>query len=61
MKEGTAGNQVSQMTVRVFSNIEDPVERLKAVHEGTSNAKELTHAIGAKSMTDYAQFMPATL
>ena len=60
-KLGTAGNQVSQMTVRVCSDIEDPLERLKAVHAGTANAKELTHAVGAKSMTDYAQFMPSTL
>lgn len=60
-KLGTAGNQVSQMTVRVFSNIEDPVERLKAINVGTSSAKELTNAVGAKSMTDYAQFMPSTL
>ena len=60
-KLGTAGNQVSQMTVRVCSNIEDPLERLKAVNAGTATAKELTHAVGAKSMTDYAQFMPSTL
>ncbi len=60
-KLGTAGNQVSQMTVRVFSNIEDPLQRLKAVSQGTANAKELTYAVGAKSMTDYAQFVPSTL
>lgn len=60
-KLGTAGNQVSQMTVRVGSHIEDPFERLLAVSEGTRHAKELTHAIGAKNMTDYAQFIPSTL
>ncbi|NND01065.1 MAG: wax ester/triacylglycerol synthase family O-acyltransferase [Gammaproteobacteria bacterium] len=60
-KLGTAGNQVSQMTVRVCSDVEDPVERLLAVHQGTRQAKELTNAIGAKVMTDYAQFIPSTL
>jgi len=60
-KLGTAGNQVSQMTVSVASHIEDPIERLKEVNTGTANAKELTNAIGAKSMTDYAQFVPSTL
>lgn len=60
-KLGTAGNQVSQMTVRLYSDIEDARERLQAVHEGTRNAKELTHAIGAKTMTDYTQFIPSTL
>lgn len=60
-QQGTAGNQVSQMTVRVGSNIEDPIERLHTVHAGTYKAKELTHAVGAKTMTDYAQFIPSTL
>ena len=60
-KEGTAGNQVSQMTVRVGSDVADPMERLAAVHAGTFSAKELTNAVGAKSMTDYAQFIPSTL
>lgn len=60
-KQGTAGNQVSQMTVRVRSDIEDAAKRLAAVHEGTRRAKELTNAIGAKTMTDYTQFIPSTL
>lgn len=60
-KQGTAGNQVSQMTVRLGSNIDDPLQRLDRVNQGTQSAKELTHAIGAKTMTDYAQFVPSTL
>ena len=60
-QQGTAGNQVAQMTVRVRSDVDDPIERLKAVNEGTSNAKELTNAVGAKTMTDYSQFIPSTL
>ncbi len=60
-QQGTAGNQVAQMTVRVRSDIQDPIERLQAVHEGTASAKALTHAVGAKTMTDYTQFIPSTL
>lgn len=60
-EQGTAGNQVSQMTVRVGSDIADPLKRLREVSQGTANAKELSHAIGAKTMTDYAQFIPSTL
>jgi len=60
-KLGTAGNQVSQMTVKVCSNVAGPIPRLKAVRDGTNKAKELTNAIGAKAMTDYAQFIPSTL
>ena len=32
-----------------------------AVNAGTSQAKELNNAIGAKTMTDYTQFIPSTL
>lgn len=60
-QQGQAGNQVSQLTVRVRSDVEDPLERLIAVHEGTSEAKQFNNAIGAKTMTDYTQFVPSTL
>lgn len=60
-KDQTGGNIVATMTVQVRSDIEDPMERLEAVHEGSSNAKELTNAIGAKAMTDYTQFIPSML
>lgn len=57
----SGGNQVSALTVRIHTDIEDPVERLRAVHQDTSGAKELATAIGAKTMTDYTQFIPSTL
>ena len=60
-KDKTGGNIVATMTVQVRSDVENPLERLQAVHESSSKAKELTNAIGAKTMTDYSQFIPATL
>jgi diacylglycerol O-acyltransferase len=60
-EKGTGGNVVSTMAVEVRSDIADARERLLAVHEGTRDAKEYTNAIGAKSMTDYSQFIPSTL
>ena len=60
-KDEAGGNIVATMTVQVRSDIADPKERLVAVHDGTRDAKELTHAIGAKSMTDYTQFIPSML
>ena len=60
-KDKAGGNIVASMTVQVRSDIEDPLERLAAVHESSSKAKELTHAIGAKTMTDYSQFIPSML
>ena len=60
-KDKTGGNIVASMTVQVRSDVADPLQRLQAVHESSSRAKELTNAIGAKTMTDYSQFIPATL
>lgn len=60
-KDKAGGNIVATMTVQVRSDIEDPLKRLAAVHDSSSKAKELTNAIGAKTMTDYTQFIPATL
>ena len=57
----TGGNVVATMTVKIRSDIEAPLERLAAVHDGTKDAKELTNAIGAKAMTDYSQFIPSML
>jgi WS/DGAT/MGAT family acyltransferase len=60
-EKGTGGNIVSTMSVLVRSDIEDARERLVAVHEATRNAKQMNNAVGAKSMTDYSQFIPSTL
>jgi WS/DGAT/MGAT family acyltransferase len=60
-KDTAGGNLVSSMTVRMRSDIEDALERLQAVREGTRDAKELNNAIGAKAMTDYTQFIPSML
>lgn len=55
------GNTVSTLTVALRTDIADPMERLAAVHAGTKDAKELQNAIGAKTMTDYSQFIPSAL
>ena len=60
-EKGAGGNVVSQMTVQVRSDIENARERLEAVHDGTARAKAYSNAVGAKTMTDYTQFIPSTL
>ncbi|MDX1580152.1 MAG: wax ester/triacylglycerol synthase family O-acyltransferase [Alphaproteobacteria bacterium] len=52
------GNEVSGMLVSLGTDIEDPMERLKHVHDSASNSKELTQAIGARTLTDISQFIP---
>ncbi|WOJ96952.1 wax ester/triacylglycerol synthase family O-acyltransferase [Congregibacter brevis] len=60
-EKGTGGNIVSTMAVKIRSDVADARERLIAVNEGTQTAKEYTNAVGAKTMTDYSQFIPSTL
>lgn len=55
-----AGNQVSAMMVPLASNVEDPLERLAATHEGAMASKKLTNAIGAQLMTDFNNFIPSS-
>jgi WS/DGAT/MGAT family acyltransferase len=55
----TAGNQVGAMFVPLQTNIGNARARLRAVHESTSAAKELQNAVGARTLTDLNQFVPA--
>jgi WS/DGAT/MGAT family acyltransferase len=60
-QKGSAGNQVSGMMVSLASDLADPVERLVAVRESTHNSKQFTQAVGARTLTDYSQFIPGGL
>jgi WS/DGAT/MGAT family acyltransferase len=60
-EKGSQGNQVSSMVVSVASNVADPVERLRAVRESTHQSKEFTTAVGARTLTEYSQFIPGGL
>jgi WS/DGAT/MGAT family acyltransferase len=60
-QSGTAGNQVSGMFVAVHSDEPDPIRRLEKVYRTTTSSKELTAAVGARSMTDVTQTMPGAL
>jgi WS/DGAT/MGAT family acyltransferase len=60
-QKGTAGNQVSGMLATLYTDVENPLERLARIHEGTVDSKEMTDAIGARSLTDITQFMPGAL
>ncbi|ORW86407.1 diacylglycerol O-acyltransferase [Mycobacterium sp. IEC1808] len=49
-------NQVSAMFSSLHTEIADPVERLKAIAEANSLAKEHSSAIGASLLQDWTQF-----
>lgn len=51
-------NRVSGLAAVLPTDVEDPVERVKAVHQSMMGAKELWNALPATSLTDFAQFPP---
>jgi WS/DGAT/MGAT family acyltransferase len=55
------GNQVAAMTAAIGTHINDPVERLAAIHEATKEAKAQLKAIGAQRMVEMAEIMPGAL
>jgi diacylglycerol O-acyltransferase / wax synthase len=57
---GTGGNRVSSLMAALPTNLSDPGDRLRAVHEAMRAAKEQHGAMPADLLTDVAQFaMPA--
>jgi WS/DGAT/MGAT family acyltransferase len=52
------GNEVTAMAVPLHTNVADAAGRLAAIITETRDAKELTNAIGAKTMVEMANFMP---
>jgi diacylglycerol O-acyltransferase / wax synthase len=55
------GNLVSAMLVQLGTDINDPMERLAFVRDTTVNSKAMTNAVGARTLTDYSQFLPSAL
>ena len=47
------------LRVPLGTEIEDPVRRLRSVHQHTSNADEIEQAVGAKELTDITKHAPA--
>ncbi len=48
-------NKVSAMFVQLPCHIDDPLERLQAIHEGTKGAKEEHKALGATTLQNWAE------
>jgi diacylglycerol O-acyltransferase / wax synthase len=48
-------NKVSSMFVQLPCQIDDPLERLRLIHEGTKDAKEEHNALGATTLQNWAE------
>ena len=60
-QQGTAGNQVTMMAASLATDVEDPVGRLVAVHASTTESKQLTEAIGARTLAELSELAPGLL
>lgn len=55
-ESGSGGNKVSAMFASLATDVDDPAERLRAICESTEGAKEDHNAIGARTLTDWAEW-----
>ena len=55
---GTFGNRIGMLSVPLFTNEPDPVERLRLTHEAMRTAKERHKALPAQLLQDATQFIP---
>jgi len=53
--EDADGTRVQMMTLTLYTDIADPVERLHQVHEECLASKEYAHTAGARALTDLTQ------
>jgi WS/DGAT/MGAT family acyltransferase len=52
------GTKVSNMFTTLATNIADPIERLRAIHDVTSAAKEMHNILGADMLADWSEYTP---
>lgn len=52
------GNRVTAMLVSLATDVADPRQRLRAIHQGTNRSKAYQRAVGADTLTDYTRFLP---
>jgi WS/DGAT/MGAT family acyltransferase len=55
---GTYGNRIGMLAAPIFTNVEDPVERLQLTHEALRTAKDRHKALPAQLLQDATQFIP---
>jgi len=60
-ERGTFGNRILLMTVPLYTNVEDPVDRLQWTHEALVEMKERHRALPADLLRDANQFIPPAL
>ncbi|MBI2168124.1 MAG: wax ester/triacylglycerol synthase family O-acyltransferase [Actinobacteria bacterium] len=52
------GNRVSNLFTTLRTDLADPVERLRSIHDVTAEAKELHQALGAETLAEWSDVTP---
>jgi len=60
-ERASGGNMVGFMNVALRTEIDDPLERLKVVHEEAVSAKSYAEALGPRMMVDLTDVMPGNV
>jgi diacylglycerol O-acyltransferase len=60
-QKASMGNQVSSMLTSLATDVDDPLDRLKVIHEVTVEAKEQQKAIGADTLQEWSEFAAPAL
>jgi diacylglycerol O-acyltransferase len=53
-----SGNRVSNLFISLRTDIDEPVARLRAIHESSAVAKEVHEALGADMLADWSELTP---
>lgn len=59
-EDATPGNNISTMAPSLFTDIADPVERLRCIHQETKDQKAAKSGLSARLMTDITRHIPSS-
>lgn len=57
-EETEPGNKISAMTIKIWSDIANPIKRLEAIRDTTKETKAAKSGLSARIMTDITQHIP---
>jgi diacylglycerol O-acyltransferase len=60
-KGGDRGNQVGFTLMPVYSDIADPLERLRAINQSAQTSKRVSDAVGKELARDLLEYLPAPI